>query len=107
MNAPHSRRTEGTRHGPYGLVFMITVVVSTTSPLRGKDLFLLHADGPTANADYAVGKRDARPVPANSYKVAETSDEGRWGRSVDLTATDTTVTVDGEVWVDGGRLVVS
>lgn len=96
MNVLHSRRTVGTSYGPYGLVLMITLLVSVASPLRGKDLFLLHADGPTANADYAVGQRDARPVPANSYKVAKTSNDGRWGRSVDLTATDTTCIFDAQ-----------
>lgn len=74
------------------------IVVGIVANVQAKDLFLLHADGPTVDADFARGDRQARPVPANNvaeYRVAETA-PGRWGRSVDLRPKDTTCVFDAE-----------
>ena len=50
-----------------------------------KVLFLAHYNGPSADADYAAGPKDAGPVPAGGYKVAGTTRSGRWGGALDLT----------------------
>ena len=66
------------------------------APASAKVLFLAHLDGSTANADYALGQREARPVPANAYTLAGTADHGRWGPALDLTHGDANCIFDAE-----------
>ena len=56
---------------------------SWSSAAQAKVLFHAHFDGATVHADYALGDTNARPAIANTYKLARTTDTGRWGRALD------------------------
>ena len=76
------------------LLVAFVLVAATASPAWAKVLFLVHADGPTANADFALGSRTARPVVANAYKLAGTVDGGRFGRALNLNSNSANCTYD-------------
>lgn len=75
---------------------VIALNIAVVSPALAKVLFHAHFDDATANADYALGMKDARPVPANAYKVAGTIDASRWGRALNLTSIDANCTFEAE-----------
>ena len=76
------------------LLVAFVMVAATASPGWAKVLFLVHADGPTADADFALGSRTARPVVANAYKLAGTVDGGRFGRALNLNSNSANCTYD-------------
>ena len=75
-------------------IWLIVLQITSASPAQAKVLFHAHFDGATANADYALGKKDARPAITNTYKVAGTADAGRWGRALDVTRSGANCTFD-------------
>ena len=68
------------------VLLVLILAVKSDSPAWGKVLFLVHADGPTAKADFAIGARTAGPALPDVYKVAGTIAGGRWGRALNLTS---------------------
>ena len=62
--------------------------------MQAKVLFHARFDAATADAEYALGKNDARPAIVNAYKVAGTSDAGHWGRALDVTRSGENCTFD-------------
>ncbi|MAV38262.1 MAG: hypothetical protein CMJ59_22715 [Planctomycetaceae bacterium] len=88
MNASRTRIPVLSSPGAQVVLWALALNVVGVSVARARVLFLVHADGPTANADYARGNGVARPVPANDYKLAGTAEAGRWGRAVNLTNGD-------------------
>jgi len=76
------------------VLLVLAMAVGADSPAWGKVLFLVHADGPSANADFALGAKTARPILPDVYKVAGTIAGGRWGRALNLTSGTTHCTYD-------------
>lgn len=73
---------------------LIGVLFGLHSTAQAKVLLQAHFDGTTANADYALGGKNARSALPNSYKVAGILDGGRWGRALDVTKASANCTFD-------------
>ena len=87
MNESASTSVTNLRAHVSRVVLLVSLVVmGLDSPAWGKVLFLVHADGSTAKADFALGATAASPVWPDVYKVAGTVAGGRWGRALDLTS---------------------
>ncbi|MDC0175407.1 hypothetical protein OAJ60_00585 [Planctomycetaceae bacterium] len=89
MNAICKCRENG-EMSRWNRVTLVTFLVLTwisvwLTPVHARVLFLVHADGNTADADFARGVSTARPVPTNDYAVVGTRDGGRFGRALDIT----------------------
>jgi hypothetical protein len=82
------------RKRPQLFFCLVVLQVTGISPAQAKVLFHARFDAATADADYALGKKDARSVIADTYKVSGTSDAGRWGRALDLTRSGENCTFD-------------
>lgn len=73
---------------------MTGVLLSLCSTAQAKVLFHAHFDGTTANADYALGDKNARSALPNSSQLAGIVDGGRWGRALDATKATANCTFD-------------
>ena len=82
------------RKSPLRVLWLVVLHITCVSPAQAKVLFHAHFDGATADAEYALGTNDARPVIVNTYKVAGTSDAGHWGRALDVTRSGENCTFD-------------
>jgi hypothetical protein len=82
---------------------VIALNIAAASPASAKVLFHANFDRATANADYGLGQKEARPIPANAYKMAGTVDSGRWGRALNLTNGDANCTFDAKQNFDSKR----
>ena len=76
---------------------VVAISMLTCLPLNveAKDLFLVHADGPTVHADYAAGNPQASPIPTNSYTLTKTTENAKWGRAISLVRGNDRCTYDG------------
>ena len=73
---------------------LICVLFGLPSTTQAKVLFHAHFDGASANADYALGEKNARAALPKSYKVSGILDDGRWGRALDVTKASANCTFD-------------
>ena len=73
------------RKSPQLFLWLVVLQITCISPVQAKVLFHARFDASTADAEYALGKNDARPVLLNPYKVTGTSDVGPWGPALDVT----------------------
>ena len=64
------------RKSPQLFLWLVVLQITCISPVQAKVLFHARFDAATADAEYALGKNDARPVLVNTYKVTGTSDAG-------------------------------
>lgn len=63
--------------------------------VQAKDLLLVHADGPNIDADYAVGTRKAASVPIDGYELSKSSENGKFGRAIEVLSSSRHCTYDG------------
>jgi len=82
------------RKSPQLFLWLVVLQITCISPVQAKVLFHARFDAATADAEYALGKNDARPAIVNAYKVAGTSDAGHWGRALDVTRSGENCTFD-------------
>jgi hypothetical protein len=94
MNSRRTRSVSDFKRVTRVTICLVALNFAVVFPASAKVLFHSHFDDATANADYALGQKDARPVPANGYKVAGTVDADRWGRALNLTNGDANCTFD-------------
>ena len=82
------------RKSPQRFLWLVVLQITCICPAQAKVLFHASFDAATADADYALGKNDARPALADTYKVTGTSDAGRWGRALDVSRSGENCTFD-------------
>jgi hypothetical protein len=90
----NSRRTSNVSNFTRVTISLVALNIAVVFPAWAEVLVHAHFDDATANADYALGQKDARPAVANTYKVACTTDAGRWGRALDVTRGGANCTFD-------------